>query len=109
MATNERTAEDEYFAREEIEKQHKLAKELAAKRAKAEAEALKAAHYMKCPSCGNDLAVIQVRGVDVQRCFHCHGTFLTEPNLEKLAHPSDQGAHRLLDAVINVFRRPGKD
>lgn len=97
----EKTPEDEYFAREEIEKQHKLAREVAAKRAKHEAEALQKAHWHKCPNCGNDLQTIAFRNATVLRCFHCQGTFLNAGELEKLAGP--EGKHRLIDAIVNVF------
>jgi transposase-like protein len=103
MAKHERSPEAEYFAREEIEKHHKLAHELAVKRAHDEAVAIKAAHWMKCPNCGNDLQTIKLQGVDVKRCFHCHGTFLDEGGLEKLSHA--EGPHRIIDAVVNIFKR----
>jgi ribosomal protein L37AE/L43A len=104
MSTDKSSAEDEYFAKEEIEKQHKLARELAVRRASEEAEALRLAHWHKCPHCGNDLQSIAFRGVGVWQCFHCHGTWLNAGELEKLAKP--EGQHRIIDAVVNVFRRP---
>ena len=48
-------AEDEYFARQELERRKKWAKEQAANMAAAEKENLKKAHWMKCPKCGMDL------------------------------------------------------
>lgn len=100
--------EDDYFAREDLEKKYKLAREMAAKRAKNEAEALKAAHYMKCPKCGNDLQTINVRGVEVDRCFVCHGTWLDEGELEKLAGTDEEtGGKKLLSSIVNVFRPRG--
>jgi hypothetical protein len=102
MSTDKSNAEEEYFAKEEIEKQHKLAKELAAQRAQHEADVLKAAHWHKCPNCGNDLKPITFRSVGVLQCFHCHGTWLNPGELEKLAKP--EGPHRIIDALVNVFR-----
>ncbi len=102
MSKPETTAEDEYFAREEALKQYKLAKELAAKRAQDEASALKTQHWMKCPKCGNDLATLSFRGVEVDRCYHCHGTWLDAGELEKLTGPGDQ--HKILDSIINIFK-----
>ena len=98
----ERSAEDDYIAREEVEKQHKLAKELGAKRAAQDAAALKAAHWEKCPKCGNDLKEIPFRGVKIDRCFHCHGTWLDAGELEKLA--GKEGEHKILDAIVNMFK-----
>ena len=109
MPNHEPTAEDEYFAREEIEKHYKLARELAARTAQEEADARRAAHYMKCPNCGNDLNTVKLHGVDVARCFYCHGSFLDEASFEKLAQTKEEGPHRIIDAIVNVFQRPGKD
>jgi hypothetical protein len=99
-------AEEEYFAREEIEKRYKLAKELAGRRAEAEAEALKAAHHMHCPKCGNTLQTITFRDVEVDRCFYCHGTWLDAGELERLA--GKEQSHGILRAVVDAFR-PGQD
>lgn len=99
--STERSPEDEYIAREEVEKQHKLAKELATKRAVAEAAALKAAHFHKCPSCGNDLKEITFKGVKLDQCFHCHGTWLDAGELEKLSGPETQ--HKIVAAIVNMF------
>jgi len=104
MATNERSPEDDYFAREDIEKQHKLAKELGAKRSQEQAETLRKAHWMKCPKCGNDLQTIKFKNdVDLDRCFHCHGTWLDAGELEKIA--AHEEPHRIVDAIVNIFKR----
>ena len=50
--------EDEYFAREDIEKKRKLALEQAQELAASEREELKTLHYMKCPKCGMDLQTL---------------------------------------------------
>lgn len=102
MADQTKSPEDEYFAREDIEKRHKLAKELAAKLAKADAEALKAAHFMRCPKCGHELHTIKFREVDVDRCFHCHGTWLDDGELERLA--GKEHSHKILRAVTDAFK-----
>jgi uncharacterized protein len=95
--------EDEYFAREDIEKRYRLAKEQAAKQKVEEAEALKQAHFMKCPKCGNDLQAIMFRGIELDRCFTCSGTWLDAGELEKLA--GEEEKHGVIDAVVRVFRR----
>ena len=96
------TAEEEYFAREEVEKRYKLAKELEAKRAASEAAALKAAHFMKCPKCGNDLQVIKHGGLEIEKCFHCGVTVLDAGELEKLAGSGKPG---LLADLTKLFKR----
>jgi hypothetical protein len=100
-------SEEEYFAREEIEKRYKLAREVAARQKAADAAALKQAHFMKCPKCGHDLSTISFRGVDVDRCFHCHGTFLDEGELEKLAGDPSTGAASVVADITRLFRRKG--
>lgn len=108
MATDKpTTAEEEYFAREEIEKRYKLAKELELRQKAEDLAALKAAHFMKCPKCGHDLSTIQFRGIDVDRCFHCHGTFLDEGELEKLAGASSGQSGSVVADIARLFRRQG--
>lgn len=102
--TKPTNTEDEYFAREEIEKKHKLARELREKQAKSEAEALRKLHWMHCPKCGQELHTIRFRAVDVDRCFNCGGTFLDAGELEKLAGREE--SHALLSAIVNAFKRP---
>jgi hypothetical protein len=102
MSEKPTNAEEEYFAREDIEKRYKLAKEMDAKRSRTEAEALKAAHFMHCPKCGNKLQTIRFRDVDVDRCFHCHGTWLDDGELERLA--GKETSHGIVQAIANAFR-----
>lgn len=102
--TKPTSTEEDYFAREDIEKRYKLAREQAAKQQAAESEALKQLHHMKCPKCGNDLSTFSYRGVDLDRCFHCNGTWLDAGELEKLAGKED--ADGLLAAVARIFKRP---
>lgn len=103
MSTKPTNAEEEYFAREEIEKRYKLAAEQAAKRKTDDAAALKAAHFMKCPKCGNDLQAIKFRDVEIDKCFSCNGSWLDAGELEKLAGKEDE--HGVLSAVVRAFRR----
>ena len=83
-------AEDEYFAKQELERRKKWAQEQAAKMAVEEKENLKKAHWMKCPKCGYDLETIKWRKVDVEKCFRCGVVVLDDGELETLAgdeHP----------------------
>jgi uncharacterized protein len=92
--------EEEYFAREEAEKQRKIAIERARALAQAEKEALKQLHYMHCPKCGFELKAMTFHDVHVERCFNCHGTWLDEGELERLAG-REPG---LLQKIAAVFR-----
>jgi hypothetical protein len=93
--------EEEYFAREEAAKQHKLVVEQQRKLAEAEKERLKALHFMHCPKCGSELKTIAFQGVQIDRCFNCHGTFLDEKEFEQLVG-KEPG---FLERVAAVFRR----
>ena len=92
--------EAEYFARENAEKLRKLAAQEKAKMAAEEAAALKKAHWMRCPKCGMELQTISYQSVEIDRCFHCHGTWLDQGELEKLAGGKKDG---VVASVINIF------
>lgn len=93
-------AEDEYFAKQEIERRRKWAQEQAAKKSTDEQEALKKAHWMKCPKCGNDLAEIELHGVKIDQCAHCGGIFLDKGELEQF-EKHDAG---VMNRVFSMFR-----
>jgi uncharacterized protein len=92
--------EDEYFARQELERRKKWAAEQAAKRTAAEAEELRKAHWMKCPKCGYDLAEIELHGVKVDQCAHCGGIFLDAGELDQLSR-HEEG---VVSKVFSMFR-----
>ena len=91
--------EEEYFARENAEKLRKLAAEQKALLAASDAEAIKKLHFMRCPKCGMELKTVNYKGLDIDRCFHCHGTWLDSGELEKLA--GSEGG--VMASVLNLF------
>jgi uncharacterized protein len=93
-------AEDEYFARQELERRKKWAQEKAASMASDEKEKLKQLHYMKCPKCGMDLKEIEVQGVKVDQCANCGGVFLDAGELDQLSK-HDEG---VVGKVFSLFR-----
>jgi len=93
--------EEEYFARENAERMRKLAAEQKKSLAESEREKLRQLHHMRCPKCGMELKEIDVRGVAVDRCFSCNGTWLDAGELEKLA--KGQPENTLVAAVLRVF------
>lgn len=93
-------AEDEYFARQEVERRKKWAQEQAAKMAVEEKEKAKAAHWMKCPKCGMDLAEIEFHGVKVDQCASCGGIFFDAGEIDQISK-KDAG---VLGRVFSVFR-----
>ncbi len=93
--------EDEYFAKQEIERRKKWAKEQAAKMAAEERERLKQLHYMKCPKCGMDLTTIEHHGIHIDRCPNCNGTWFDAGEVERLVEGLQAG---LLGKVMSIFR-----
>src|SRR6266478_2063449 len=95
--------EEEYFARENAERMRKLAAEQKKSLAQAERDKLKQLHQMRCPKCGMELKEIEVRGVQVDRCFSCNGTWLRRAG-EARRRPAT-GQRRRPVATQNMNRR----
>lgn len=93
-------AEDEYFARQEVERRKKWAAEQSAKMANDEKDRLKQAHWMKCPKCGMDLQEIEFHGVKVDQCASCGGVFLDAGELDQLGKHEDG----VMNKVFSIFR-----
>ena len=94
-------AEDEYFARQELERRKKWAQEQASKMASEEKERIKQAHWMKCPKCGMDLKEIDLHGVKVDQCASCGGFFLDAGEIDQLTRHEDHG---LVSRVFSIFK-----
>ena len=94
-------AEDEYFARQELERRKKWAEEQAAKMASEEKERLRQLHYMKCPKCGMDLTTIEFQGISIDRCPSCNGTWFDAGEVEQLMQPQNSG---MFGRVMSIFR-----
>ncbi len=77
-------AEDEYFAKKEIERRKQWAMERGSKMAVEEKERLKQLHWMKCPKCGMDLTTIDFQGVKIDQCPSCNGMFLDAGELQEI-------------------------
>lgn len=94
--------EEEYFARENAERLRKLAADQKRAMADADREGLRKLHFMRCPKCGMELREIAFRGLQIDRCFSCSGTWLDAGELEKLA-----GAEKdsVAAAILRVFER----
>jgi hypothetical protein len=93
--------EEEFFAKEEANRLHALAQERARKMQQEELEKLKQQHWMRCPKCGFELKALQFKGLTVDKCFHCNGTWLDAGELETLAGKESDFLHR----VVAVFKR----
>jgi uncharacterized protein len=93
-------AEDEYFARQELERRKKWAQEQSAKMAVEERERIKQAHWMKCPKCGMDMQEIELHSVKVDQCAHCGGIFLDKGELEQF----EKHETGVVSKVFSIFR-----
>jgi uncharacterized protein len=93
-------AEDEYFAKQEVERRKQWAKERAAKMAVDEREQLKQAHWMKCPKCGTDLETVELHGVSIDHCPACGVTVLDKGELDQLMD-QERG---LFHKVMHIFK-----
>ena len=94
-------AEDEYFARQELERRKKWAQEQSAKMADEQKEQLKQLHWMKCPKCGMDLKEIELHGVKVDQCANCGGVFLDAGEMQQI-EKHEQGG--VMGRVFSMFR-----
>ena len=92
-------AEDEYFARQEFERRKQWAAEQAAKLDSEQKEAAKKLHWMKCPKCGMDLTTVEYRGVSIDRCTACGGTFFDAGEIDELL----KREHGFLGRAMSVF------
>ncbi len=97
-------AEDEYFARQELERRRKWAAEQAAKMATEEKDRIRQQHWMKCPKCGMDLGTIELHGVKVDQCANCGGIFFDKGEVEELLQKDRSGQGGMLDRVFSIFR-----
>lgn len=107
MATQDKpsSTEEEYFAREDIEKKRKLALQQAQSLAAQQKEELKKLHWMKCPKCGMDLHAVKHGDVEMETCFNCHGIFLDSGELERLQKQmAHENSGKWMGAVLNLFK-----
>ncbi|MBI4460268.1 MAG: zf-TFIIB domain-containing protein [Acidobacteria bacterium] len=80
--------EEEYFARQEIQRRLQEQAKRAQAMAEEEKKRLKDLHFMHCPKCGADLQEEMLKEVAVDICPNCRGIWLDAGELEKLAGDS---------------------
>jgi hypothetical protein len=93
-------AEDEYFARQELERRKQWAKDRASKMATEEKQRLRDLHYMKCPKDGTDLHTIELHGVKIDQCPLCNGIWLDAGELEQLTRTDRPGVFHKIASVF---------
>ncbi len=93
--------EEEYFAREEVERRRRVFVERQATLLAEAREQAHALHHMKCPKCGQQLEEIVFGEIRVDKCFGCEGFWLDKGEVDALQHKEIGFFARLL----NVFRK----
>lgn len=76
MPVKPSTPEEEFFARQELERKRDLARQREAQLRDEEQARLKELHWMHCPKCGADLLEIDFQGHRVDQCHRCRGIWL---------------------------------
>lgn len=89
--------EDEYFAKRDAEllrQQREVAQ-------RAQADAERKSHFMKCPKCGYNLITGDWHGVQIDQCTNCHGIWFDAGEAESLLKQGEPGVMgRVLRAVM---------
>jgi Zn-finger nucleic acid-binding protein len=93
--------EDDYFAKEDAEKKRKLALKVHREMATDEARRLKELHRGHCPSCGQAMHEVKLRGVPVDICFACKGIFLQAHEVEAFQKQINEGRRGVVAAFLN--------
>ena len=98
------STEEEYFAREDIEKKRKLALKQSEELAVKQRDELKQLHFMKCPKCGLDLHSLKQGDVEIDTCFNCKGVWLDAGELERIRDQGNARSGKVMGAVLNLFK-----
>jgi uncharacterized protein len=93
--------EEEYFARQELERKKKTEEENQGRLEEEEKRRLRELHYMRCPKCGMGLIQIDYRGIKVDRCSGCDGVWLDAGELESIQKLEKSG----LDKFFSLFEK----
>ena len=92
--------EEEYFAREEMERRRKLTEERQASALVEQREQNRTLHFMRCPKCGMELEEIAYEDIGLDRCPACEGLWLDKGELERL-HTKEEA---LVGRLLGIFR-----
>lgn len=99
--TRPSATEDEFFAKEDVEKKRKLALQVAKQMAADEKKRLRDLHHMHCPRCGMKMQEMKLHSFQVDVCFSCGGAFLGQGEMKHIAAPAQKG---VMAAILNWFR-----
>jgi len=77
--------EEEYFARNEIQKREALAEKVREQMHAEELEKLKKLHWNHCARCGFEMFRVVFRGITIEKCPNCGGIFMEASAIEQIA------------------------
>jgi len=97
---------DEAFFDSEIERLRKLALEQGRRIADDERERLRELHWLRCAKCGMQMETVMYAGLQMERCFHCGGTYMDQSEIEKIARESSPLVHGLVARLQGPEVRP---
>lgn len=69
---------------------------------KAEREAQRLAHWMKCPKCGSDMREEHLEGIEVDRCTVCDGLYFDQGELETLLMGKQEGRFKFYRRLFGL-------
>lgn len=69
---------------------------------RAEREARRLAHWLKCPKCGSDMTQQHLEGIEVDRCTVCEGVFFDHGELEALLMGKQEGRFRFYRRLFGL-------
>ncbi len=92
--------EEEYIAREELERKRKLAAENQKKMLEDERKRLKELHFMHCPKCGMKMVEVDYKNIKIDQCSECGGVWLDKGELEQVSIMEKKG----LEKLFNIFK-----
>jgi len=102
--------EEEYFARESIEKLRKLHHDQVKSMDEQARDHAKAHFANRCPACGVVMQKLPAyKGVSLLRCFSCGGAFVPSAAAEALHKHAEAREHAVVDAIINWIRPSPQD
>ncbi len=92
--------EEEYIAKEELERKKKLAAENQKKMLEEERAKLKDLHFMHCPKCGMKIVEIDYKNIRIDQCSGCGGVWLDKGELEQISVMEKKG----LEKLFGIFK-----
>lgn len=101
MAKKGYSAEEEYFYKKNQELIEKNRARLDTKRAEQASHEDHAAHWLKCPKCGGQMAETELAHIKVEKCEKCEGVYFDKGEIETLLN--SDGRKNFLEALKGFF------